>query len=314
MAFLTYLPFKSIYMIKMVSVIFDIVMIFSCLKLADEIFHIKEEKGTFIILYSVMIFLPTVIINSSYWGQCDSVYTAFCILTIVYICKEDYRMAFIFYGMAFAFKLQSVFLLPILLILYVRKKFSILYFCFVPVINLILCLPAILVGRPIIDVILIYGKQMVAYPEMSLNYPNIYQIIRFPQAVGFMALALAIALLLLGIYAYMIVKNKMDLNRQNILRGSIWCVWTCCMFLPMMHERYSYMMEVLLVLYAFMTKKIKWGVSAAIVNIVMVCAYNHFLFNTSFSDMKVLAVMNLVLYAAFSMETFKNIKEIKNIS
>jgi len=265
------------------------------------------------ILYSVIVFLPTVILNSSCWGQGDSVYTAFCILTIVYICKENYRMAFIFYGIAFAFKLQSVFLLPILLILYVRKKFSILYFFFVPAINIILCLPAIIAGRPITDVILIYGKQMVAYPEMSLNYPNIYQIIQFPRTVGFMSLALSIALLLLGFYAYIIVRNKMNLHSQDIVRGSIWCVWTCCMFLPMMHERYSYMMEVLLVLYAFMIKKIKWGISAVTVNIVMVCAYNYVLFNTSVFDMKILAIINFVLYVVFSIEILNSLKEVKSL-
>lgn len=60
--------------------IFDFVMIFSLLLLADEIYDIKKQKELFLIIYAVSAFLPTVFLNSAYWGKCDSIYTALVFL------------------------------------------------------------------------------------------------------------------------------------------------------------------------------------------------------------------------------------------
>lgn len=65
------------------------------------------------------------ILNLSVWGQCDSIYVTFVIWTIYFLYKEKYRKAFIFLGIAFAFKLQAVFIMPIVFYMYFTKKNSV---------------------------------------------------------------------------------------------------------------------------------------------------------------------------------------------
>lgn len=173
--------------------------------------------------------------------------------------------------------------------------------------NMIFCLPAVIAGQPILDVILVYGKQVVINQQMSLNYPNIYQIFKWPFSAAFILISIVITMLILGTYAYYIIGRKIDLSKENILCSAIWSVWTCCLFLPKMHERYGYMMEVLLSLYALAVGKRKWIVFAIVIDTIITCAYNNYLFAESLS-LQTLAVINIIIYAIFSYSIVCNRK------
>ena len=55
---------------------------------------------------------------------------------------------FVFYSIAICFKLQAIFMFPFLIIIYmVKKKFSILYFLWIPFIYLIIGLPCVFLGK-----------------------------------------------------------------------------------------------------------------------------------------------------------------------
>jgi len=133
MALLTYLPIKDIYAIKLVSVIFDFILALSSGLLVKEI--VKKNKVTyFLITFCIVLFIPSVILNSSEWGQCDSIYSSFVILSLLFLMKKKYKTSFLMLGLAFSFKLQFIFILPLFVILYFcEEKFSILDFLIIPV-------------------------------------------------------------------------------------------------------------------------------------------------------------------------------------
>lgn len=72
LAFLTYLPMDSLYSIKLVSVIFDLVLAGAAAFLVYTVAK-KDKKFFASIAYVVTLFLPQVILNGAYWGQCDSI-------------------------------------------------------------------------------------------------------------------------------------------------------------------------------------------------------------------------------------------------
>ncbi|MBQ9605504.1 MAG: hypothetical protein IJR45_08845, partial [Firmicutes bacterium] len=122
LAFLTYIPLPVIYMLKAIFAFFDYALAIAA---ATIVCHMKKQKKfgvCFNTVYALVIFMPTVIINAAFWGQCDSIYTFFCMLTLLYLYKGGYKMAFRFLGIAFAFKLQTVFILPVGVSSYVWKK------------------------------------------------------------------------------------------------------------------------------------------------------------------------------------------------
>lgn len=295
MALLIYLPFEPIYMIKAVSIIFDFLLCGAVLLLVRD--SGAKEKT---LVFTALMLSPVIILNSSCWGQCDSIYVTFLILTLVLIRKEKWFWAFVVYGISFSFKLQAIFMLPFLIVLYLpRKKFSFLIFLIIPVVNVIMCLPAILMGRPISDAFTTYISQTTAYRLMSANCPNLYCICPLPFEF-FRTFAVIAAMSILGMGALWSIKEKVNFDLCHMVQFLIWCIWTCCMFLPAMHERYGYCMELLLIVYAIIWKKKIF--TAIMSNLITLCAYGSFLFKILSYEMNFLAIANMVLYLMFTID------------
>ena len=79
---LTYLPVEPIVGIKSFSMLFDFIC--AATGAAMAVTCRKENHNgsirTFVITYCLIFLSPVAILNSGYWGQCDSVYVAFVLL------------------------------------------------------------------------------------------------------------------------------------------------------------------------------------------------------------------------------------------
>lgn len=276
MALLTYIPVKSLYSIKFVSVIFDFGLALSSACLVKYLIS-KNKNISFFITYAVILFLPEVLMNSGIWGQCDSGYTMFIVLALLYLLKEKYIISFVYLGIAFSLKLQFIFILPLFIVIYiVKKRYSILHFLIIPLVNFILCLPAIIIGKPIGELISIYFGQVNEYKQyMSLNFLNFYSLVdnsgKILYYVGIILTVIVCFLMLL----YIIVK-KVKFNDQKILNLGLWFVVMVTYLLPCMHERYLYMGGILAVIYYIVYKK-NYLLTVSII-MCTILTYFHYLF------------------------------------
>lgn len=245
MALLSYLPIKKIYAIKSISVIFDFILALSSGLLVKEVVK-SNKKIYFLITFYIVLFIPTVILNSSAWGQCDSIYTSFVILALLYLLKKKYKLSFIMLGCAFSFKLQFIFILPLFIILYFcEEKFSILNFLLIPLTDIILSLPAVLCGCPFSKILTVYVKQPNTYSFQVMNFPNLYNILHI-QSKGF---AMGLTLFICALVLFYCIYKKIKFDNKKILLLSLWFILITTFFLPSMHERYAYVGEILMVLY-----------------------------------------------------------------
>ena len=276
MALLTYIPVKSLYSIKFVSLLFDFGLALSSACLVKYLVN-KNKNISFFITYAVILFLPEVLMNSGIWGQCDSGYTMFIVLALLYLLKERYIISFIHLGIAFSLKLQFIFILPLFIVIYiVKKRYSILHFLIIPLVNFILCLPAIIIGKPIGELISIYFGQVNEYKQyMSLNFLNLYSLVdnngKILYYVGIILTVIVCFLMLL----YIIVK-KVKFNDQKILNLGLWFVVMVTYLLPCMHERYLYMGGILAVIYYIVYKK-NYLLTVSII-MCTILTYFHYLF------------------------------------
>ena len=121
-ALFTYINIESIYLYKILSCIFDFLLAYYSAEFICELLFKPKYGFTFNCAYCLILISPTVIFNSSFWGQCDAIYVLFCILTLRNLYKEKYAKSFIFLGVAFAFKLQTIFIVPFIVCYYFYKK------------------------------------------------------------------------------------------------------------------------------------------------------------------------------------------------
>ena len=111
---------NSLIFIKVLSTIFDILIFLFGYKIIK--YFSKEDANK----YSwILILLPGILVNSAILSQCDSIYTAFVLAFIYYILKNHNKLALSFLGIAISFKLQSLFIAPVILYLIATKKIKI---------------------------------------------------------------------------------------------------------------------------------------------------------------------------------------------
>ena len=88
LAVLTYLPLHPVTLIKSVSILFDFALAGSAGMLVNQCMEKGGKSKKIILSYALLLFSPLIILNSAYWGQCDSIFGTFLILTLVFMMKE----------------------------------------------------------------------------------------------------------------------------------------------------------------------------------------------------------------------------------
>jgi Gpi18-like mannosyltransferase len=234
--------------IKIPSIAFDLI----CAGIVFQIVRLKYPKGPYSIYALCAVLLaPTVIINSALWGQSDSIYTAMLLTSVYFLLRGRGVWASLAFGAAFAFKLQAIFLLPLLVALALKDKLKWKHLALFLVIYLAAIVPAWIAGRPLLDLLTIYLKQSQMYSELSLGAPNVYAWLPQQMYSQFLIAGLYLATSLSILFILIILKSETALDGLMILRLSLISLILLPYFLPKMHERYFYPAEVLSIAYGF---------------------------------------------------------------
>lgn len=307
---LTLLPFGPLNSYKLLSIAFDFVLAFSA-AMTVKAFDKNNSKIKALLTYAIVLCSMTVVLNSSFWAQCDSIYVSFILLSLYFIKKDKTIPAFIMLGIAFSFKLQTVFIFPVLIYYYFStRKISILNFLIIPVVDIVMCLPAIIFGRNFMDVISIYVNQTSEGKHMQIGVPNVWALVCDMNDLNaynlLRNLAICLVILILGTGLSLVIYKKVDLgDDQNFLLSSLWTVFTCFMFLPSMHERYGYLLDMLAVIYVIVIAKRLWlAVALQIVSLRGYCVY---LFSYDVLDIKLTAIIYMAIYVYVTLVFVKEV-------
>lgn len=294
MALMTYLPMTDLAAIKLFSTLFDTVLAVS---VGLTVRKVSKSDTRALMAYTATLFLPSVFLNSSVWGQCDSIYVSFLILSLYYLLAEKSIPSMVCFGLAFSFKLQAVFFLPVVILAALKGKLKLWSPAFAVFTYLVSGLPAVIAGMSVSDAYGVYFLQAGQYTQLSMNAPNLYQ--WFPQLnadIGNPALAASLVCFAFGaVGCAMLPLYKQKLNTGNDLLWITVAVFFAALMpfvLPHMHERYWYLSDILALLLAFCTPK-QWYASLALMlpSLYAVCCY---LFGNSSAGLSQMAVMMLV--------------------
>jgi Gpi18-like mannosyltransferase len=200
-----------------------------------------------------VLFAPTVILNSAYWGQDDSIYTAAIAACIYFLIARKNWLSMFAYGIALSFKLQAIFLAPVLFALFLRKILNWKELLLIPFVLLLSLVPSWIAGRPISDLLNVYLNQSSQFETITMNAPTIYTWV--PQTKEVFNLLYVPGILLGGVMAFLLVvviyKSQAELTPSTILELSLVSFMLIPFFLPKMHERYFFPADVISIAFAF---------------------------------------------------------------
>lgn len=251
LALINYFPLSLVVKIKLVSFFFDFTSAIFILLIIRHILKLEKTNLLPYLAYGVALFIPPVLLNSAVWGQCDIIYTCFILISIYLFLRKKSTWAFVSYGIALAFKLQALFVMPVLFLLYFKeRKFSALNFLLIPLASFIIYIPAWILGKPLSDIIQAYTFQVGEYLALVLNYSNFYSLL--PDNYGYFSQTGMIILFgLLFVFYIYLFSNDFILKNSDYIIVTMITVMLCTYFLPAMHERYMFSVDLLAVIYLF---------------------------------------------------------------
>ena len=251
LAAFSYLPISELYLIKALSLAFDLLLAFTGARLARRVFG---GPYAYPAVFSVLLLLPTVVLNGAYWGQCDSLYASLTLLALADALEDHPARSVIWLGIAFSFKLQTIFLIPLWCILWYSKRLKFRHLCLFPVSYFAAILPALLMGRPLLSILSVYFQQAGQYHDrLTLNAPSLFALIPYGTEVNADLLAKlgigAAFLLVLSLLTWLFFYRR-RLTAQHILTAALILSIGVPLFLPYMHDRYFFLADTLSAVWA----------------------------------------------------------------
>ena len=214
-----------------------------------------------------------------------------CSLALYCLLRDWAGRALLLFSIAFAFKQQTLFLLPVFFVLWAKGKLPLKYFLLLPAVYVALCLPALLAGRPFFELLTIYLEQANTYPRLTSSAPNLYQWLPDDGKVFGLA-GLIFAVTLAGFLCYACLKSDAPWEKYLTVRLALASAILVPFTLPYMHERYFYLADCLAIIYAFYFPR-RFYVPLAV---VMISLFSYFPF--LFGDYTVIKLPYLALLMA----------------
>ena len=293
---LSTLPFEPVVIIKLMPCVFDFVLAAASVKLSRRLGVTELSKR--LTLYAVILLNPLTLLNSAAWGQCDSLYSSFLLLTLLSICgaklwstkalkrkKGAFRLSgdgiCLLFAIAFSLKLQAVFFLPVLCLLWMMQKRNVLrpvQLLWIPIVYTISCIPMCLAGRSLKAMFKIYlGQADRNYGTLTLNYPNLYTLIgSWSEELydSYFVYGMLLTFLLLIILFYRLYCCKITLDGPALCKVTALSILIICYCMPLVHERYAYVAETLLfIIMTKETKHVKTALITMLCTLLTYCTY-----------------------------------------
>ncbi|MGN0758907.1 MAG: glycosyltransferase 87 family protein [Candidatus Ventricola sp.] len=270
-------PLFDLYLIKWVTVCFDFLLALVMMRASGHFAGRQTEVPMFLIVLS----LPTMLLDGACWAQCDPVYITFVVLSLYALETDRPYLSAITLSIAFAFKLQTIFFFPVVLLGLIQKRFKARHAAAFFLTYLITMVPALLAGRPFLDALSVYANQSVGqyYDRLTYNAPNLYLFfpmlefassqeytwmryiddIDYEATNEYLTEALMPALQSAALYACIILTliaviywliHYREVTRDMTLDLALFFAIFLPFVMPKIHDRYFFMADMLSVLYA----------------------------------------------------------------
>lgn len=244
LAAFSYFDIPELYLIKALSVLFDVLLAWSCAKLLSVF---TDSKARRLAVFLAVLFLPTVTANGAYWAQCDSIYAFFGIYALYLGMRGRGVGAMIFLALCLAFKLQAVFIIPAFFVLLLAGRIKWRHLLVFPAAYAVILLPPVLFGASMWDMLTLYVSQAgTVGSAMNYNAPSLTAMFAWSGDTEKSARLLIAAafILVIAVYAAAVFFRK-QLSDRVIIALALLLAMGIPYLLPHMHDRYFYIAGVL---------------------------------------------------------------------
>ena len=234
---ITRLPVPPLYAVKTASLIGDALLAGALSRLCA-----REGRASVTALCAALL-LPSIALNGGMFAQCDSLYAACALWGLSLALDAKPARSAALFALSLAFKLQAMFLLPVVAVLYAMRRLRLSDALVFAGTLILVALPAMLGGKPLSAIVGIYTAQTGLYTGLTYNAPTLFGLMNTAglnvYAYGNFGMALS-----LGTCAALVacgVQNAREMDEGDVLNLAFVMTLLVVFLLPRMHERYFYL-------------------------------------------------------------------------
>ncbi|MVT74573.1 hypothetical protein GPL20_16270 [Bradyrhizobium cajani] len=224
-------------LVKAISVVFE----FGCAAVvAQMVWRATKMPLRASMAFCAVWLAPTVIFNGAMWGQSDSIWTFFTLVSVALFMRD--RNGILPFAVAFSVKAQSIFLGPFVLGMILRRRIHVAWLAAIPAVYLVLAIPVLVAGRSLGSVSSVYMDQVNTFDRLFISAANIWIFAAgTPYAIG-VAVGVALATAS-GLALSIFIARSKRTGPEFILLVACVSLMLMPYLLPKMHERYFYAFE-----------------------------------------------------------------------
>jgi Gpi18-like mannosyltransferase len=275
---------------------------------------LKVPQATSVAIAALLMLSPEVWANGLRWGQADITYTCFLLGFYRLMLAGKPAAAMLLFGSAIAFKLQAIFIAPVLLALLLAGEIQFWHLLLPPIAYLAWMLPAAVAGRPWKQLLLVYFAQYETPYGLAVHVANpLFMLQKMIPATHFgaatkISILFAIIASLLMVWYY--VRRPRMRTPVGLLTMMTLSPLVEAYLLPKMHDRYFFAGDVFAII-LIAVRPAMW-VAALLLQVSAYIVYRQFLLDLPLWNRRTMflpLVMTTVAIALVARQFWREGKE-----
>lgn len=285
--------FSALYAVKLFDLLCQCVAAGAVLHLAMR--RGAKASGALAAMFACVL-TPTMLENAGVWAQCDATFAMFTLWGLALLLDDHPLAGCVLWGLALGTKLQSAFLFPLLIVLFMKNRVQLRHILALAAATFLCQIAIVLDGQGVMSLLTRYAVQLEdARWELGLSdgMPNVYKLMLVASTREFsgMGLYLGIACALLVTAA--LLRSTRELTNDTLLLGALLLACGLPLILPQMNARSWYLAGMLAFACAGNARRM---IAAGLIEFISLCAYMASIF--SFEVVPVMVLSLLAIGAA----------------
>ena len=293
--------FSWLYAVKLVDMVCQCIAAGAVLRLA--LLRGANRYGALTGMFCTVL-APTMLMNAGVWAQCDATFAMFALWGLALLLDDHPLAGCVLWGLALGTKLQSAFLFPLLIVLFMKNRVQLRHILALIASAFICQIAIVLDGQGIMSMITRYAVQLDhARGDLGLSdsMPNVYKLMVVASIREFsgMGLYLGIAAALLVTAA--LLRAKRPLTNDALLLAALLLACGLPLILPQMNARSLYLATMLAFACVGNMRRI---IAAGLIEFISLCAYMTGIFSFEVMPVIILALLAIGTAVLVMLELF----------
>ena len=301
--------FSWMYALKLVDMVCQCVAAGAVLRLA--LMRGAKVYGALAAMFCAVL-APTMLFNSGVWMQGDALFAMFTLWGLALLLDDHPAAGCMLWGLALGTKLQSAFLFPLLIVLFMKNRVQLRHVFMLAAAAFVCQIAIVLDGQGVMSMIQRYAVQLENARwgvGLTDNMPNVYSLMSVASVREFsgMGLYLGIASAMLVVCA--LLRTNRKLTGDVYVLSALLLACGLPLVLPQMTARSLYLAGMLAFACAGNKRRM---IAAGLLELISLCAYMKGIFSVDIAPMTVLALLAIGAALLVMLELFDVIFVKKN--